>query len=288
MQILYTLNMVKIGAHVSAAGGVSNAPLNAYAEGLETFQFFSRPPQSFRCPELTETEVGKFLDNVNKYHYKKYYIHAPYLVNLASANNRIRYGSINMLQQELERGSRLGVTGVIFHVGSAASQPSRVAGIKTAINSINKILTSYKGKCKLVLENAAGSGSVLGCSLIELKQILKGININQAKVGFCLDTQHAFASGFDLTNSANINKFINEATKALGWQRVLAWHFNDSKVALNSKRDRHEHIGAGLIGKTGFQYLINHAKLKKLDIILETPFNGRTEDVFLLKQLRNK
>ncbi|MFA5995693.1 MAG: deoxyribonuclease IV [Patescibacteria group bacterium] len=278
--------MVKIGAHVSAAGGVANAPLHAHEEDLEAFQFFSRPPQSFQCPELTETEVDKFLDNVKKYKFKNYYIHAPYLVNLASANNRIRYGSINLLKQELERGTKLKAMGVIFHVGSASGQLSRQAGLETAISSLNKVLIDYKGKCKLMLENAAGSGNVLGCTLAELKQLYSGIAVNKNKIGFCLDTQHAFASGYDLTNQTAITNFLQEIGKILVWKNVLAWHFNDSKMACNSKRDRHEHIGQGLIGQTGFKYLINHASLKKADVILETPFIDRSADITLLKQLR--
>ena len=154
--------MSKIGAHVSAAGGLYHAPENAVAEQLETFQMFSRPPQSFKCPPLDDAAVETFRQAVKAAGFTSYYIHAPYLISLASVKPTLRYGSITMLKQELDRGSRLGVRGVMFHTGSAASQPDRATGIKVAIDSLNKVLDGYKGSCLLLLENAAGGGSVLG------------------------------------------------------------------------------------------------------------------------------
>lgn len=277
--------MAKIGAHVSAAGGVMNAPLNAHQEELETFQMFTRSPQTFQCPPLPDEYVQKFLDNCATYKFKQYYIHAPYLVNLASSNNRTRHGSINILKQELERGSKLKARGVMFHVGSASSQPSREAAMAAAIKSLNTILDGYTGSCTLLLENAAGSGSVLGCTFEELAELIAGIK-NQTKVGICLDTQHAFASGYDLRTKTGVDSLVKSIDKNIGLARLQVVQVNDSKVECNSKKDRHEHIKVGLIGKTGFSYVLNHPKLKTLDFILETPFEGRADDVKTLKQIR--
>lgn len=278
--------MPHIGAHVSAAKGLFNAPLNATAEQLETFQMFSRPPQSFKCPPLDDAAVAAFQQAVKTAGFTSYYIHAPYLLNLASAKNSLRYGSITMLKQELDRGSRLGVRGVMFHTGSAASQPDRPTAIKVAIDSLNKILDGYKGSCMLLLENAAGSGSVLGCTFEELAQLYKGIKKNKAKVGFCFDTAHAFGSGYDLRTKQQVNKTLKAFDDQLGLEHLICVQVNDSKVDFNSKKDRHEHIGQGKIGAAGFGFLLNHPKLQHLDFILETPFEGRAADVRLLKQLR--
>lgn len=278
--------MPQIGAHVSSAGGVSKAPLNAQAEQLETFQMFSRSPQTFKCPPLLPEEIRRFKENIKVTGFKRYYIHAPYLVNLASANNRVRQASITMLRQELERGSLLGVCGVMFHVGSWASQVSRAAGIQVAIQSLRRVLEGYTGRCKLLLENAAGSGSVLGCTFEELAEMLAGIKKYANKTGICLDTAHAFGSGYDLRTSDDVNALVKVIGKTIGLKKIIVVQVNDSKVDFNSKKDRHEHIGLGKIGNDGFKYLLQHPKLKKLDFILETPFDGRAEDVAILKKMR--
>lgn len=278
--------MPQIGAHVSGAGGLYNAPLNAVKEQLETFQMFSRPPQTFKCPPLDDAAVETFKQTIKDTGFERYYIHAPYLISLASAKNTLRYGSITMLKQELDRGSRLGVRGVMFHTGSAASQPDRATGIKVAIDSLNKILDGYKGSCMLLLENAAGSGSVLGCNFEELAQLYKGIKKNKAKVGFCLDTAHAFGSGYDLRTKAAVNKVLKEFDDILGLEHLICVQMNDSKVELNSKKDRHEHIGKGYIGAEGLGALFNHPKMKNMDFLLETEPEGRPADVKLLKKIR--
>lgn len=280
--------MPQIGAHVSGAKGLFNAPLNATAEGLETFQMFSRPPQSFQCPPLSDADVETFKQNCQTGGFQNYYIHAPYLISLASAKNSLRHGSITMLKQELERGSRLGAKGVMFHTGSAASQPDRATGIKVAMDSLNKIMEDYTGSCMLLLENAAGAGSVLGCTFEELAQLAKGIKTNKAKVGFCFDSAHAFGSGYDLRTKAAVNKTLKSFDETIGLERLVCIQVNDSKVELNSKKDRHEHIGKGHIGTEGIGYLLNHPKLKHLDFILETEPEGRPADVQLLKKLRKK
>ncbi|MDP3971019.1 MAG: deoxyribonuclease IV [bacterium] len=279
--------MIKIGAHVSSSGGVFNAPLNAHEEKLETFQMFSRPPQTYKCPELTDEMVEKFISNCKKYSFEKYYIHAPYLINLASADNRIRHASITMLRQELDRGSRLKVAGVMFHTGSAASQPDREEAINVAIQSLNQVMEGYDGDCKLLLENAAGSGKILGCSFEEIAELTKGIKINKSKVGFCLDTQHAFASGYDMRTAKDVDGLVAQLDKYIGLKKLAVIQVNDSKVEFNSKKDRHEHIKLGYIGKEGMGFLVNHPKLQGQDFILETPPEGRPDDVKILKKLRS-
>lgn len=279
--------MSKIGAHVSAAKGIYNAPLNAVAEGLETFQMFSRPPQSFNCPPLSPADVKQFLVNVKQAGFKNYYIHAPYLINLASANNRLRHGSITMLKQELDRGTQLGVTGVMFHTGSSASQPNRATALVVAKKSLQAILEGYTGTCKLLIENAAGTNA-MGSTLAEVAELLKSIKKYKSKVGVCIDTQHAFGSGIDWRTKKNVDDFVKSFDKLIGLEYLTVFQVNDSKVPFDSKKDRHEHIGQGAIGVAAFGYLLNHPKLKHLDFILETPFEGRADDVATLRRLRKK
>lgn len=277
--------MAKIGAHVSGAKGLYNAPANAVAEGLETFQMFSRPPQSFKCPPIPAGDIKKFHEAVKAAGFTQYYIHAPYLINIASAKPALRHGSITMLRQELERGTSLGVRGVMFHTGSAASQPSREAAIAAAVKSLNQVLEGYTGSCLLLLENAAGAGSVLGCTFAELGQMYKGVK-QKKHIGFCLDTQHAFGSGYDLRTKAGVDATVRELDKHIGLKNLTVIQVNDSKVEFNSKKDRHEHIGQGKIGSAGIGLVLNHPKLKHLDFILETPFDGRADDVAILKKMR--
>lgn len=277
--------MSKIGAHVSAAKGVFNAPTNAVAEGLETFQMFSRPPQSFNCPPLPPADVKQFLANVKQAGFKNYYIHAPYLINLASANNRLRHGSITMLKQELERGTQLGVTGVMFHTGSSASQPDRAAAVAAAKKSLQAILEGYTGTCKLLIENAAGT-SAMGSTIAEVGDLLDSIKQFKNKIGVCIDTQHAFGSGIDWRTKKDVDNFVVDFDKKVGLKNLVLFQINDSKVPFDSHKDRHEHIGQGELGEKAFGYLLNHPKLKHLDFVLETPFEGRDKDLAILRRLR--
>lgn len=277
--------MSKIGAHVSAAKGVFNAPINAVAEGLETFQMFSRPPQSFNCPPLPPADVKQFLANVKQAGFKNYYIHAPYLINLASANNRLRHGSITMLKQELERGTQLGVTGVMFHTGSSASQPDRASAVVAAKKSLNAILEGYTGTCKLLIENAAGT-SAMGSTIAEVGDLLDSIKQFKNKIGVCIDTQHAFGSGIDWRTKKDVDNFVVDFDKKVGLKNLVLFQINDSKVPFDSHKDRHEHIGQGELGEKAFGYLLNHPKLKHLDFVLETPFEGRDKDLAILRRLR--
>ncbi len=279
--------MPLIGTHVSSAGGVRNAPIFAHQEGCETFQFFVSPPQTYKVNEISDEEVAAYKKNCKQYGFTEAFVHAQYLINLASPNNRIRYGSINLLQKGLEACNKLGVKGLMFHTGTATGQPSRSTAMKNAIESLNKVLDGYDGSTKLLIENAAGAGATLGKTFKEVGRLLHGVK-NQSKIGVCLDTQHSFASGYDWRTSASTNKALQEFSKEIGMRKLYVVHVNDSKVDCGTNRDRHEHIGKGKIGKQGFDILINHPKLKNKPFILETPPQGREGDMAVLKRLRKK
>lgn len=272
-----------IGAHVSSAGGASEAPKNAHKEALECFQFFSRPPQGGKAPELTPEIVQLFKKRCKQWKFRSY-IHAPYFINLASTNNRIYYGSISVLKEELARANRLGVTAMMTHIGTANGQ-DRVSAIQRASEALKKILDGYSGNAWFLLEISAGAGEVIGDTFEEIAQLIH--TVKHPRLGVCLDTCHAFASGYDLRTPESVDAAVQKFDAIVGLELLKVLHLNDSKGEFNGRLDRHAHIGEGKIGKTGIFAILHHPKLRKFDVILETPLSGRFQDVKILKQLRN-
>jgi deoxyribonuclease-4 len=279
--------MQRIGAHVSAAGGVSNAPVNAHEEGCETFQFFLNPPQTYKFTPIPDEQVAAFAAAMKKLGFKDCWVHASYLINLASTQNNIRHGSISLIRKTLEEASKLGVNGVMFHTGSSKGHPDKPAALAKAIESINKILDGYTGSTKLLIENAAGAGGTLGVNFDEVGLLYKGIK-KKAKAGVCLDIQHAFASGYDWRTPKGAAGALAEFDKEIGLKNLAVIQVNDSKVECGANRDRHEHIAEGKIGADGMRNILRHPKLKSMSFILETPLGGRANDLATLKKLRAK
>ncbi len=312
-----------IGAHVSAAGGVSNAPANSAAIGGEVFQFFSRSPQGGKAPELSDKEVAEFKANMKRHKQKAAYIHAPYFINLASTNNRIYYGSISALRGELERGSRLGVTAMMTHLGSAADvarhnvqgstltvkrsnlsrddHAAKTKAIKLVTAAISKILDGYQGGTQFLIEVSAGAGLVIGSVFEDVATIIEAIEkklvpersrgATEKRIGICLDTQHVFASGYDLRTRQAVNETVKKFDATIGADRLICLHVNDSMVEFGSHKDRHEHIGKGKIGLEGFRALLTHPKLRHVDCLVETPDDSkekdlRKDDIKILKSFR--
>ena|SRR3989344_3181340 len=275
---------MKFGTHVSIAGGIFNAPDNAAAIGCDTFQMFTRSPRGGAAPKLTPAIVKQFKNNCEKHGFKNYYVHAPYYVNLASINPRVAGDSIKIIREELERSSVLGVKALMIHIGSAKDQ-DRNKALDKAVAGLKKIVKSYKGSTQFLLEISAGSGNVIGNTFDEIAYLLKKVQpTTKHQIGVCFDTAHAFASGYDIRTRNGVEKTFKEFDKKIGLKKLVLLHGNDSKVDFNSHVDRHWHIGLGKIGKAGFETIINHSKLKKIDMILETP--DETMDKTNLKTVR--
>ncbi len=266
---------MKLGAHVSIAGGIQNAPLNAAKQGCECFQFFSRSPRGGGLKALTEKEITEFKANCKKHKLTDYYIHTPYYINLASTNNRIKHGSINACREELERGTQLGVKYIMTHLGSAGERTEKDA-LKETVRSIDRIFDGYTGTTKFLIEMSAGAGKIMGDTFEEIAFILN--KIQNKDVGICFDTAHAFASGYDLRTKTSVNKTLIEFNKTIGLDKLKLLHINDSRVELGSHKDRHEHIGKGFIGINGFKTLITHPKLQEINFIIETPKENDKSD----------
>ncbi|HNP74936.1 MAG TPA: deoxyribonuclease IV [bacterium] len=279
---------ISIGAHVSAAGDLSLAPQRAQELGAECFQFFSRPPQGGRAKPIEAALAAEFQAKLKEFKQTACYIHAPYYINLASANSRIYHGSISVLRQELERGELLTARAMMFHPGSARELNRREA-IRKVIAGLKDILNGYTGRTQLLLEISAGAGQIIGDRFEEMAEIVVRLPmVLRRKIGFCFDTAHAFASGYDLRDRRSVGRTFRQFDKILGLKNLLLIHANDSQAELGSKKDRHQHIGQGKIGLAGFKEIVALAKKHAIDLIIETPKDGQEiEDIKILKKIRD-
>lgn len=279
---------MRIGAHLSAAGGLWNAPLNAAKLGLECFQFFSRPPQGGRISPIADDVADKFISTCKEHDLTNYYIHAPYIVNLASKEERIRNNTVEIIRGELDRGTILKAKAMMTHLGSASSIGDPAKGVKLTIEGIKRILDGYSGSTQLLMEISAGAGMVIGAQFEEMAEILDGVGDDS--VGICFDTAHAFASGYDLRTPKAVEKTMKVFDDTIGLDRLVCAHFNDSKIDLGEKKDRHEHLGDGYIGKKGMEAIMRHEAFNQMDLLLETPHDGTLDtlgaDIRFMQKVR--
>ena len=273
------------GAHVSIAGGISNAPERAENLGCEVFQMFSRAPQAWGAKDITDGEANLFKQNMIKFNQKECYIHAPYLINLASLDNRIRGGSIHLIKEELRRGSQIGAKYVMTHLGSYKDVDRELEGPMMVVDGLKKIL-EQESSTELLIEISAGAGDVIGCVFDELGYFLE--ELKGHKIGICLDTAHMFASGYDLRTQESLIKVFDDFDKIVGLENLKLFHLNDSKVGLGERKDRHEHIGEGKIGLSGFKAIILEKRIQHLNFILETEYDKVEQDLKIMKELREK
>ena len=259
---------MKFGAHISTAAPFSEAVNRAKKINCDCMQIFANPPQRWNPVPISEDQIVKFNKLNAKEKISPVIIHSIYLINLASDNPFFYEQSIKSLTDDMEKADKIGALGVNFHVGSTKGKSfSEIA--KKVEDGIRKVLTNSPKGPFLILENSAGAGSIIGDTLEELGQIIKDVDSPRLKV--LIDTAHAFESGYKLNSQAELEKFIARFDRLIGLDKLVGFHFNDSKTALNSKRDRHADIGEGDIGIELFKNIINHPKLKNLFAILETP-----------------
>jgi deoxyribonuclease-4 len=275
---------MKFGAHVGIAGGVDNAPKNAAAIGCETFQMFTRSPQGGPAPKLTPALVDSFLAGCAKFNLTEWVVHAPYYLNFASAEERIRQSSARVVREDLERASLLQSSYLMFHPGSA-----RDVGFKQAmdwcIEGLKTVLDGYTGQTKLLIEISAGAGEVMGDAFEEIAEMISGAG--NPELGVCFDTAHAFASGYDLRDQRSVCATFDAFDKTIGLAKLKAIHCNDSKIELGGRKDRHEHLGDGFIGLAGFEAIVKEPRLQTINLYLETEPEGVGRDLAKLKELRD-
>lgn len=273
---------MKIGCHVSIAGGVQNAPKRAADLGCEVFQLFTRSPQGGPAPELTEDVVTEFKSEMKKCNQEDCYIHTPYYINFASIKENVRKASVRVVREELERGSLIGAKYVMTHLGSAKDYENKEDALDVVARSVEEIMQGYRGNTVFLLEISAGTGAIIGSTFEELEYILRN---SDGSIGICLDSAHMFASGYDIKSDDGFKETVAMIEGTVGLDRIKLIHANDSMVGLGEKKDRHEHIGDGKIGINGFENLMR--QFPKIDMILETDHDKIEEDIKKLKKLRS-
>jgi deoxyribonuclease-4 len=259
---------MKIGAHVSTAGGLHTGFDRTEAIGAECMQVFESAPQQWGTARLDDDQVAAFRERMNESGIAPVFIHGKYLMNLASADAKIFKTSASTLRSSLNIAGRIGARGVIFHTGS-----HKGLGMEAVFDQICDAATRVLGETPedtlMIFENSAGGGGTIGSKFSELGEILRRIDSPRAKV--CIDTCHAFASGYDLSSAEGVARVMDELDREIGLERLAVMHCNDSKGALGSGRDLHENIGQGKIGRAGFEALLSHPALADLPLILEVP-----------------
>lgn len=278
---------VKIGAHLSTAGGLSNAVFSANNMGLNCLQIFGASPRQWRVKIPPESEVSSFKSAREKAGLSEVYLHAAYLVNLASPDREISSKSVNNLAEHFRIAQELGADGLIFHIGSGKELPKRTAMEKVA-EGVRLILNEISGPAKIVLENSAGGGQKLGSFPEEIGEMLDLIDSDRAAV--CFDTAHGLEAGLIPEYTASgVREFSERWERAVGWKRTPVIHANDSRTAPSSFHDQHENIGQGYVGLKGFENLAALEVIRSKAWIMEVPgFDGNGPDqrnVDLLKEI---
>ena len=222
-----------------------------------------------------------------KYNQKEWVVHTPYFINFASANKRIYHASITVVREELERASLLGAKYLMTHLGSYKDL-GHDAGLEQLVAGLDEMLADYKGTTQFLIEISAGSGEIIGDTFEEIAEVVHHPKLKKYDIGVCYDTQHGFASGYDIRTPETIAATWKKFDKTIGLEKLKLSHCNDSKTELGSHKDRHKNIGAGLIGQKGFEGLLAHPAMKNINFILETDPEGVVKDLILLKKIREK
>lgn len=258
-----------LGAHMSIAGGVSESLLRGKSMGCDCIQIFTKSSRQWKAKPYPEEEVAAFRRNQKETGITAVVAHDSYLLNLGAPDEALRKKSVAGFIDELGRCEALGVPYLIAHPGSHVGSGEE-AGISTIGKSIDEAHQACKGfHVKVALEITAGQGSNLGCSFQQMGRIFDAVRENE-RLRLCFDTEHAFAAGYDLTTAEGYQRAFTELDRYIGMKKIVAFHLNDSLKPLNSRVDRHEHIGKGHLGKETFKRLLHDPRFFGIPMCLET------------------
>ncbi len=277
-----------IGAHVSAAGGVENAPVNAHSIGATAFALFTKNQRQWEAPPLTQKSIDTFKANCEKYGYTPSQIlpHDSYLINLGNPDRDALEKSRNAFLDEMVRCQQLGLDRLNFHPGSHLNKISEEESLLLIADSINMALERTQG-VTAVIENTSGQGSNLGYTFDQIRYIIDHVN-DQSRVGVCIDTCHAFTAGYDISTPEAFAKTFSLFDRVIGFKFLKGIHLNDTKKGLGSRVDRHENIGDGLLGIEPFRLIMTDPRFNGIPIILETPDESRwAEEIKMLMKFAN-
>lgn len=262
--------MPLLGAHMSIAGGLPLAVDRAVAHGCEALQIFSKSSNQWRARPLDAPEIRDFRGRVERSTIGVAVAHASYLINLAASAPPLRAQSLEAFGIELDRAEALGLLGVVIHPGCYTTGTEE-EGIRLIAEGIRQLLSERRrGRTMVLLEHTAGQGTALGWRFEQLARVLEHLD-GHPRVGVCLDTCHLFAAGYDLGTEGGYRATFDAFRRLVGFDRLRVFHVNDSKKPLGSRRDRHEHIGRGLLGLEAFRRLLNDRRFRHLPMVLETP-----------------
>jgi deoxyribonuclease IV len=259
-----------LGAHVSVSGGYINGLIEAKRLGMDAIQIFTKNQRYWREKVVTAEEGKSFTASCRSHGVKQVFSHAIYLISLGSENDEIIEKSVLSLTAELERCRLLGLTHTVLHPGAAGSSPVEKAIMRIGDNIKIALNATKKSSVRILLENTAGQGSSVGGKIEHIASLID--YIGSPRLGLCIDTCHAFAAGYDIRTINGMEDLLNLVDKEIGLEKLLCFHLNDSKGALNSKLDRHAHIGEGLIGLAAFEVIMKN--FKHVPKVIETPKEG--------------
>jgi len=259
---------LRLGAHMPIGGGIYKSIERGEGISCESIQIFTKSNRQWAAKPLEKKDIEKFLETKKKYESKVFpvFAHTSYLINLAAPDKEIYEKSFNSMLIELERAEALQLPYLVYHPGSHLDSKNPKTGLEKGIkriaNAINELHEKTEGyKVMICLETMAGQGTNIGRKFEELAQIIKLIT-DESRIGVCFDTCHSFAAGYDIRTEKAYNKTFEEFESVIGFDRLKVFHINDSVGELSRRKDRHEHIGKGKIGKSGFKLLLNDSRFK--------------------------
>ena len=279
---------MKLGAHVSTAGGLHTAFRRAASMDAETIQIFASSPRAWKFRELKPDIALKFREESENTGIAPVFIHGSYLVNIGGGADQLDKSAACLIQN-MEVAAEIGAEGVIFHAGSHKGKGFD-AVLESATETLKRVLESSPEGPSLIIENSAGMGAHLGSSFEEIGRMIETVSSDRVKV--CLDTEHCFAAGYNLADSDGINAAMEEFDERVGLDRLVVVHANDAKVELGSGVDRHENIGEGYIGLEGFEIIMGHDAFRDVPFVLEVPGPDKKgpdkENLDRLKSIRDR
>jgi deoxyribonuclease-4 len=263
--------MKYVGAHVSASGGVENAPVNANLIGARAFALFTKNQRQWFSNPLSKASIKAFRENCEKYDFKPFQIlpHDSYLINLGHPEKEPLEKSRASFLDEMQRCEQLGLDRLNFHPGSHLKAISEEECLRRIAESINIVLGKTKG-VTAVIENTAGQGTNMGHKFEQIRFMIDNVD-DKSRVGVCIDTCHAYTSGYNIKSPEGYIETFNMFDKIIGFKYLRGMHINDSKKELATRVDRHDNIGKGYLGEDVFRMLMNDGRLDNMPLILETP-----------------
>lgn len=274
---------MKYGIHMPQKGGFSKNVQRAVEIGCHTLQIFLGNPTSWRAPAFKPEELETRRTLLDENEINPLIVHTAYLINLSSAKEEFYRKSRQLLQETAKRAFFIGAAYVVLHVGSHGGRGFN-KGMELFVSTVREEMENWPPGVELLLENTAGGGTSLGGTFISIGNILD--QLEDAPVGACLDTAHAWAAGYDFSSAEGLRKAMDELHSHIGKERLKLIHANDIDVPRGSRRDRHAHLGDGMIGEEGFRLFFSYSWSEDMPVILETPQMGSRWDAINMQRLR--